>query len=253
MDKPTPTDKPTPRILKFKQGEKSFFVMFADEGLDDISLGSFVINKQTVVFTDIAQETHIFEKSNIAIPRNICKLWCVLYMLIYSAEFIYKLHFQSLNTEASNKDTLNNLIIIISNSSTNDVKIDMANIDKQNIGEYNFVTDELNENDVIATKQLTDYKMLSQDNHFNILDLADINGPNEEYDMLHSEKMFMKKDDGGGGSYATESAVVNGTQIKYQMLTRPPTAGGNPSSHIHTGQRGGRFVMVGGRKRYLRK
>jgi hypothetical protein len=29
--------------------------------------------------------------------------------------------------------------------------------------------------------------------------------------------------------------------------------GGNPSSHIHTGQRGGRFVMVGGRRRYLRK
>jgi hypothetical protein len=28
--------------------------------------------------------------------------------------------------------------------------------------------------------------------------------------------------------------------------------GGNPS-HIHTGKRGGRFVMVGGRKRYLRK
>ena len=34
---------------------------------------------------------------------------------------------------------------------------------------------------------------------------------------------------------------------------KDPRVGGNPSSHIHTGQRGGRFVMVGGRKRYLRK
>ena len=31
-----------------------------------------------------------------------------------------------------------------------------------------------------------------------------------------------------------------------------PVQGGNPS-HIQTGKRGGRFVVVGGRRRYLRK
>jgi hypothetical protein len=56
------------------------------------------------------------------------------------------------------------------------------------------------------------------------------------------QDMFIRKVDEG----VRPVALKNPNFIKYLV-------GGNPSPHVHTGQRGGRFVMVGGRKRYLRK
>ena len=56
------------------------------------------------------------------------------------------------------------------------------------------------------------------------------------------QDMFIRKVDEG----VHPVALKNPNFRKYLV-------GGNPSPRIHTGQRGGRFVMVGGRKRYLRK
>jgi hypothetical protein len=56
------------------------------------------------------------------------------------------------------------------------------------------------------------------------------------------QDMFIRKVDEG----VHPAALKNPNFRKYLVS-------GNPSPRIQTGQRGGRFVMVGGRKRYLRK
>ena len=282
-----------PRILKFKQWEKSFFVSFnyiTDGGIQDVDkLGTFDTDSHiyTSAFDNKTHQFHVNYDNDMC--DDVYVLWCLL------SEFI---HTHNLSLEETGAEYNKIEMYIRKTKNIININLNLHSIRNPLPGEEikNVITDEIIDGKISSTNATFGDFIC---NEIDLVNIDSLNDDNKKYGMLHNEKMFMKKDDGGGGGGGSAQSQANAevasasaeetfsgpafsghgvrgtnnvgffTPPKSNTITRRPDTsrpdtsgyrvlphkinGGNPSSHIHTGQRGGRFVMVGGRKRYLRK
>ena len=187
--------KPTPRILKFIHGKKSFFVSFnyiqgvGIQGGD--KLGTF--NKDNHIYTSaFDNKTHQFHVND---DNDMCDdvyvLWCLL------SEFI---HTRNLSLEETGAE-YNKIEMYIHNiGNIININLNLIILSARSGEEIkNVITDEIIDGKINSSNAtFGDFKC-------NEIDLENIDSPNTAYGISHSKKMFMKKDDRGGGGGGDES------------------------------------------------
>ena len=212
--------KPTPRILKFIHGKKSFFVSFnyiTGVGIqgDYKLLGTF--DKDTHIYTSAAEDTpsyqfHVNDDNDMC--DDVYVLWCLL------SEFI---HTDNLSLEETGAE-YNKIEMYIHNiGNIININLNLIILSARSGEEIkNVITDEIIDGKINSSNAtFGDFKC-------NEIDLENIDSPNTAYGISHSKKMFMKKDDRGGGGGGDESGddtdvneyegmVYNSARLKKQM------------------------------------
>lgn len=218
-----------PKILKFTHGEMSFFVSFNNDpkkisgSLDHI--GKFT--KKNYTYVDYNSVSHSFGNIHSEyMCDQVFALWCVIVELRNPKSCLYK----DISPGSYNIVIENN---ILQNAFNNSQYIYYDRVEHANNPSFNFVTNEIKDGKI---KQV---QMSSIEIKEINLDGSSISSPTDSDNMFITSNIHLTTKN---INTALQSSSIQKTQL-----------GGNPSSHIQTGSRGGKFVVVGGRKRYLRK